>query len=205
MLPVAWPSDVAKLSFFRVVITAAGLNTSARTTPGLEQRAFEAVCALARCEAVVLRQHEEGPKADVWLKAIARTAAMRTNIAHFGRAVMIDTLRGPRMQMPSFRQTSLTDSARSNISVAAPSTAEAEHLLMNRHGMMPEEDLCALFMDGVMFLSRNGCPWLHRSAVMEQCTADVAQHFDEVADALVSLRAIRVAPDGQIRLETAAV
>ena len=121
VVPVSWPTDAAQLSFFREVIAAAQIRTTARTSSGLEQRAFEALCSLARGEAALLRRHGQGSKADVWLKALSRTAAMRTNVSHFGRAIMIQTVRGPPRHHASFRQVSLREA----VAVRAPSPAEA--------------------------------------------------------------------------------
>ena len=69
---------------------------------------------------------------------------------------------------------------------------------------MPEDDACGMLLDAMNYLSGTGCPWLQRSAIMEQVTADVVEQFDAAVGALLSLRAIRVAHDGQLRLEAAA-
>ena len=199
ILPCTFPSVVAEEKFYRAIITAAGLTSSAKTMHGLQARAFEAGCNLARQEADVLRACNVHQKADVWLKAVARAAVARRNVSNFGRAFRLsDVTRSQQTTAP--RQTELHFQASPQAVVAA-----VERDLVNAAGTMPEQSFCDMLLDALQYLSGQELVWLSRERVERQVTADVCDVFDEVLGALLSLGLVKVSGDGQIRLEPTAL
>ena len=203
ILPCTFPSLVAEEKFYKAIIAAAGLTSSAKTLHGLQARAFEACCNLARQEADVLRACGMHDKADVWLKAVARAGAARRNISNFGRAFRLSDLRRSE-QATAPRQTVLHFAA---LPPPPPPAfvAAVERDLVDAAGRMPEQCFPDVLLDALQYLSGHELVWLSREQVERQVTAEVSEVLDEVLGALLSLGLVRVSGDGQIRLEPKAL
>ena len=203
ILPCTFPSLVAEEKFYKAIIAAAGLTSSAKTLHGLQARAFEACCNLARQEADVLRACGMHDNADVWLKAVARAGAARRNISNFGRAFRLSDLRRSE-QATAPRQTVLHFAA---LPPPPPPAfvAAVERDLVDAAGRMPEQCFPDVLLDALQYLSGHELVWLSREQVERQVTAEVSEVLDEVLGALLSLGLVRVSGDGQIRLEPKAL
>ena len=185
ILPCTFPSLVAEEKFYKAIIAAAGLTSSAKTLHGLQARAFEACCNLARQEADVLIACDMHDKADIWLKAVARAGAARRNISNFGRAFRLSDL-GRSEQATAPRQTVLHFAALPPVLPPPALVAAVERDLVDAAGRMPEQCFCDVLLDALQYLSGHELVWLSREQVERQVTAEVSEVLDEVLGALLS-------------------